>query len=149
MKNKEPYLLLSEGKKRKLVRIIRWWKFFCLREFFWNKKYIFSYTIDLCGRVGDKKSFARSISWNKTTFFWPYFFTAAAFLFFRTVTFFRSSYFFRLASFSERKFNRAVTSWEWEVLYGSYVSEQLFFSLFRIKISKKELLLQSRYFYTV
>ena len=40
---------------------------------FWNKKYIFSYRFDLCGRVGDKNIFTQPISGNKTTFFWPYF----------------------------------------------------------------------------
>ena len=40
---------------------------------------------------------------------------------------FQRSYFFRIASFSERKFYRAATSWEWEVLSGSYFLEQLFF----------------------
>ena len=32
----------------------------------------FSYTFDLCRRVGDKKNFTRPISENKTAFFWPY-----------------------------------------------------------------------------
>ena len=36
---------------------------------FWNKKYTFTYTFDLCGRVGNKLFFFRSISGNKTTFF--------------------------------------------------------------------------------
>ena len=36
---------------------------------FLKKKYIFSYTFDLCGRVGDKKIFTRPISGNKTNFF--------------------------------------------------------------------------------
>ena len=36
---------------------------------FWSKKYIFSYTLDLCGRVGDKNFFACSISGKKNTFF--------------------------------------------------------------------------------
>ena len=82
-----------------------------------------------------------------------YFFRTAAVLSFFTFSeqsFFRRSYFFKIASFSERKFYTAGTSWEQKVLYGSYFSEQLFFSeeLFRIKISKKELLFQSRYFCT-
>ena len=42
---------------------------FLLCVVFWKKKYIFSYTIDLCERVGDKKNFTRPISGNKTTFF--------------------------------------------------------------------------------
>ena len=41
-------------------------------------------------------------------------------------SFFRSSYFFRIASFLERKFYRAATSWEYKVLYSNYFSEQLF-----------------------
>ena len=36
---------------------------------FLEQKYIFSYTFDICGRLGDKKFFTRSISGNKTTFF--------------------------------------------------------------------------------
>ena len=64
---------------------------------------------------------------------------------------FRRSYFFRIASFLERNFYRAGFFWEFEVLYGSYFSEQLFYpeELFRIKISKEELIFQSRYFCTV
>ena len=41
--------------------------------FFLNKKYIFSYTFDLCGWVGDKNFFTRSIFGNKTTFLALYF----------------------------------------------------------------------------
>ena len=41
----------------------------CVCVFFLNKKYIFSYTFDLCGRVGKNKFFNRPISGNKTTFF--------------------------------------------------------------------------------
>ena len=37
--------------------------------FFLNKKYIFSCTFDLCGRVGHKKKFTQPISGNKITFF--------------------------------------------------------------------------------
>ena len=58
------------GKKRKFVLInllMEIFLFVCM--FFWNKKYIFSYTFDLCGRVGDKKKFTQPISGNKITFF--------------------------------------------------------------------------------
>ena len=37
--------------------------------FFWNKKYTFPYSFDLCGREGDKKVSTQPISGNKTTFF--------------------------------------------------------------------------------
>ena len=43
--------------------------FFCVCVIFWNKKYIFSYALDLCGRVGDKIFFACSISGKKNAFF--------------------------------------------------------------------------------
>ena len=45
-------------------------KFFVCMCFF-ETKYIFLYTFDLCGRVDDKKILIRPISGNKTTFFWP------------------------------------------------------------------------------
>ena len=35
--------------------------------------------------------------------------------------------FFQNSFFSEQKFYRVATSWEWEVFYGSYFLEQLFF----------------------
>ena len=62
-----------KGEKRKFVRINLLLEF-CLFVWvmFWNKKYIFSYTFDLCGRVGDKENFTRPISANKTTFFGAY-----------------------------------------------------------------------------
>ena len=60
-------------KKRNFVRISLLVEIFYLYVwFFWNKKYTFSYTSDLWGRVGDKTCFTRSISGNKTTFSWPY-----------------------------------------------------------------------------
>ena len=79
-----------------------------------------------------------------------YFFRTAVVFPFSEQLLFRRSYFFRIASFSKQKFYRAATSWEYEVLYGSYLSEQLIFleELFRIRISKNELLFQSRYFCT-
>ena len=44
--------------------------FFCL--FFFKLKIYILIQIRLCGQVGDKKTFTRPISRNKTTFFWPY-----------------------------------------------------------------------------
>ena len=82
--------------------------------------------------------------------FWSsYFFRAAAFFsFFRTVTFsyqlfFQNSFFFRATILQSSHFLR-IRSPLWQLLFGTTV-----FSLFRIKISKKELLFQSRYFCTV
>ena len=46
--------------------------------------------------------------------------------FFRTVSF-SQRLFFQNSFFSERKFYRVVTYWEWEVLHGSYILERLFF----------------------
>ena len=84
--------------------------------------------------------FFRVTTSTQQLLFWDsYFFRTAAFsLFFRTVTF-SQEVFFRIASFSERNFYRRGTFWEWEVLYSSYFSEQLFHpeELFRIKTSKK------------
>ena len=78
-------------------------------------------------------------STQKLLFRGRYFFrTPAVFSFFRTVTFsqelsFQNSFFFGA-----------------KILQSSHFSKQLFFSeeLFRIKIAKKELLFQSRYFCT-
>ena len=36
---------------------------------FWNKKYIFSYTFDLCGRVGDKKNLPGRFPKTKLLFY--------------------------------------------------------------------------------
>ena len=78
--------------------------------------------------------------------FWSsYFFRAAAFFsFFRTVTFsyqlfFQNSFFFRATILQSSHFLR-IRSPLWQLLFGTAV-----FSLFRIKISKKELLFQSSY----
>ena len=49
--------MLFEGKKRKFVRINLLVKIFLFVCAFLNKKYMFSYTFDLCGWVGDKKIF--------------------------------------------------------------------------------------------
>ena len=68
VKNKESYFLFFEEKKRKFVRINLLMEICFVRVFFETKN-IFSYTFDLCGRVGDKKIFIRPISGNKTTFF--------------------------------------------------------------------------------
>ena len=78
-----------------------------------------------------------------------YFFRAAAFFsFFGTASF--SQFIFQNSFFSERKFYRAATSWEQEVLYGSSFSKQLFFPVYDKKeYLKKELLFQGRYFYIV
>ena len=54
MKDKELYLLLFEEKKRKFVRI-NFLVEICLFMCVFFETYIFSYTFDLCGRVGDKK----------------------------------------------------------------------------------------------
>ena len=78
-----------------------------------------------------------------------YFFRAAAFFsFFRTVTFlqqlfFQNRFFFRETILQSSHFLR-IRIPLWELLFGTAV-----FSLFKIKISKKELLFQSRYFCTV
>ena len=71
-KTKSPIFFCLKGKKCKFVRInspVEIFQFVCV--FFWNKKYIFSHTFDLRGRVGDKTIFTQPISGNKTTFFWP------------------------------------------------------------------------------
>ena len=87
--------------------------------------------------------FFRVTTSTKQLLFWGsnFFRTAAVFSFFTfsEQSLFWRSYFFRIASFSERKIYRATTSREQEVLYGSYFSEQLFFSeeLFRIRYLKK------------
>ena len=65
-------------------------------------------------------------------------------LFFTTVTysqqlFFQNSFFFRVTILQSSHFLR-IRSPLWQLLFGTTV-----FSLFRIKISKKELLFQSRY----
>ena len=64
------------GKKRKFVRINLLMEFFLfLRMFFWNKKYIFSYTFSYifsCGRVGDKKKFHPADFRKQDYFFLPY-----------------------------------------------------------------------------
>ena len=72
--------------------------------------------------------------------------TAAFFSFFRTVTFSRelfsqNSFFFGAKLLQSKHFLRIRS------FYGSYSPEQLFFleELFKIKISKKKLLFQSRY----
>ena len=68
LKNKEPFLLFFEGKKRlRLNSLLEIFLFVCV--LLWNKKYIFSYTFDLCGWVCDKTFSTRPISGNKTTFF--------------------------------------------------------------------------------
>ena len=78
-----------------------------------------------------------------------YFFRAAAFFsFFRTVTFlqqlfFQDSFFFRTTILQSSHFLR-IRSPLRQLLFGT-----AFFSQFRIKISKKELFSQSRYFCTV
>ena len=79
-----------------------------------------------------------------------FFRTAAFFSFFRTVTFsqelfFQNSFFFRARILQSVRFMRIGSSLR-QLLFGTV----LFFSekLFRIKISKKELLFQSRYFCT-
>ena len=58
LKNKEPYLLFQE-KKRKFVRINLLVEYFLCCVFFWNKKHIFLYTHDLCGRVGHPADFRK------------------------------------------------------------------------------------------
>ena len=70
LKNKEPYLLFFAGKKCKFIRIILHVEFF-LCMFFWNKKYIFSYTFDLFMRIGNKKTSTKQISGNRLLFFGP------------------------------------------------------------------------------
>ena len=69
MNNKEPNLLLFQGKKRKFLRINLQVEIFLFACVFLKQKYIFPHTFDLCGRVGGKKCFTRPISGNKTTFF--------------------------------------------------------------------------------
>ena len=72
------------------------------------------------------------------------------FSFFRTVTFslelsFQNSFFFGVKILQSSHFLRIGSS-----IYGTYFSEQLFFSeeLFRIYLSKRELLFWSKYFCT-
>ena len=77
LKNKEePYLLLFEGEKTHIRRnkFASENFFVCACVFLKQKRYIFSYTFDLCGQVGDEKISTRQDSGNSTTFFWPKFF---------------------------------------------------------------------------
>ena len=69
-KAKSPIFYCLKRKKRKFVPINLLVEIFlfCMCVF-WNKKYILSYTFNLCGRVGDKKIFIRPNSGNKTTCF--------------------------------------------------------------------------------
>ena len=79
-----------------------------------------------------------------------YFFrTAANFSFFRTITFLQKL-FLQNSFFLKRKFYRAETCWEQEVIYGNYFLEQLLLleELLKTKICTKELLFRSKYFCT-
>ena len=61
------------------------------------------------------------------------------------------SYYFRVASFSERNFYRAHIYCKQEVIQGSYLSKQLSFcprNCLEKKRSKEDILFQSRYFCT-
>ena len=72
LKNKEePYLLLFEGEKTHIRRnkFASENFFVCACVFLKQKRYIFSYTFDLCGQVGDEKISTRQDSGNSTTFF--------------------------------------------------------------------------------
>ena len=101
------------------------------------------------GRATSLHFFRVTTSTKQLHFRSSYFFKAAAFFsFFRTVTFsqqlfFQNSFFFRAKILQSSHFLR-IRSSSWQLLFGTAV-----FSLFRIKISKKELLFQSRYFCTV
>ena len=90
-------------------------------------------------------TFSEQLYLQSICFFWPAPFS-------EQLSLLRSSYFFRIATFLEQNFYRAATTWEKEVLWGSYFSEQLPFlaeELFRMEISTEELLLfRSRYFCT-
>ena len=103
----------------------------------------------ILGEATSSHFFRVTTSTQQLLFRDSYFFrTAAVFPFFRTVTFsqelfFQNIFFFGAKLLQNRHFLRK--------LYGSYFSEQLFYpeELFRIKISKKELIFQNRYFCTV
>ena len=57
-----------KGKKCKFVRIILLLEIFLfVCVFFWNKKYIFSYTFDFCGRV---RNFHPADFWKQDYIFW-------------------------------------------------------------------------------
>ena len=100
------------------------------------------------GEATSSHSFRVTTSTQQLHFRSSYFFRAAAFFsFFRTVTFsqqfFQNSFFFRAKILQNSHFLR-IRSSLWQSLPGTAI-----FFLFRIKISKKELLFQSRYFCTV
>ena len=56
-----------------------------------------------------------------------FFQSSCCFLLFQNSHFSQQLFFQNSFLFLEQKFYIAPTSWEWEVLYGSYFSEQLFF----------------------
>ena len=89
--------------------------------------------------------FSEQLYLQSICFFWPAPFS-------EQLSLLRSSYCFRIGTFLEQNFYRAATTWEKEVLWGSYFSEQLPFlaeELFRMEISTEELLLfRSMYFCT-
>ena len=62
-------------------------------------------------------TFSEQLYLQSICFFWPAPFSEQSLL--------RSSYCFRIATFSEQNFYRAATTWEKEVLWVSYFSEQL------------------------
>ena len=105
----------------------------------------------ILGEATSSHFFRVTTSTQQLLFRDSYFFrTAAFFPFFRTVTFseelfFQNSFFFEAKLLQSRYFLRIRS------FYGSYFSQQLFNleELFRIKISKKELIFQRRYFCTV
>ena len=95
--------------------------------------------------------FFRVTTSTQQLLFWgSYFFrTAAVFSFFRTVTFsqelfFQNSFFFGAKILQNSHFLRIGGSLQ-QLLFGTAIFSE---ELFRIKISKKELLFQSRYFCT-
>ena len=100
----------------------------------------------ILGEATSSHFFRVTTSTQQLLFRGSYFFrTAAVFSFFRTVTFsqelfFQNSFFFGAKILQSSHFLKTGSSL-WQLFFGTE-------ELFRIKISKKELLFQSRYFCT-
>ena len=104
----------------------------------------------ILGEATSSHFFRVTTSTQQSLFRSSYFFrTAAFFSFFRTVTFSQElfsqkSFFFRAKLLQSSHFFRIGSSLQ-QLLFGTAIFLE---ELFRIKISKKELLFQSRYFCT-
>ena len=104
----------------------------------------------ILGEATSSHFFKVTTSTQQLLFWSSYFFrTAAFFSFFRAVTFsqelfFQNSFFFGEKLLQSSHFLRIGSSL-WQLLFGTAIFSE---ELFRKKISKKELLFQSRYFCT-